>query len=129
VCVVGSDAPHLPAAFLLEALGRLALAPGASPKSVADVVLGPTDDGGYYLVALRAPAPGLFTNVPWSGPDVFSVTQMRARTAGLTVALLPPWYDVDVLADLRRLQTDLARGVVHAPATHALIANLRITLR
>jgi glycosyltransferase A (GT-A) superfamily protein (DUF2064 family) len=94
------------------------------------VVLGPADDGGYYLVALRgAPAPGLFTNVPWSGPDVFSVTQTRARTAGLTVALLPPWYDVDVLADLRRLQTDLARGVVHAPATHALIANLRITLR
>ncbi len=128
VCIVGSDAPHLPPAFLLEAFGRLAPAPGHAPENEADVVLGPADDGGYYLVALRKPASALFTNVPWSGPDVFSVTQARASAAGLTVAVLPPWYDVDVLADLRRLRTDLTRGVVHAPTTQELLSTLTLTL-
>ena len=126
VCVVGSDAPHLPPAFVLEAFGRIAPAPGYPPERVADVVLGPADDGGYYLVAARGPVPALFANVPWSGPDVFSVTQARARAAGLTVARLPAWYDVDVFADLRRLRTDLARGVVRAPATQHLLSTLTL---
>lgn len=128
VCVVGSDAPHLPLAFLLEAFGRLAPTPSSPPENGADVVLGPADDGGYYLIALRKPAPDLFTNIPWSGPDVFSVTRARASASGLTVARLPAWYDVDVLADLRRLRSDLARGVARAPATHELLSTLTPTL-
>lgn len=127
VCIIGGDAPHLPPAFLLEAFGRLAPAPGSPPPSVADVVLGPTDDGGYYLIALRAPALALFADIPWSGPEVFLLTQERARAAGLSVALVPPWYDVDALADLRRLQTDLARGVLRAPATQHVLSTLTLT--
>lgn len=116
VCVIGSDAPHLPAAFLIEAFGRL--------ERGADVVLGPADDGGYYLTALSRPLPTLFEQIPWSGPDVLAATRARASAAGLSVSLLPPWYDVDTPSDLRRLREDLRRGVVHAPATEGALAAL-----
>ena len=113
VCVVGSDAPHLPAAFLVEAFGRLAQ---------NDVALGPADDGGYYLVALRAPAPELFGgDIGWGGPGVLADTLARAAEAGRTAGLLPPWYDIDTPHDLRRLQRDLRRGAAFAPATAALL--------
>lgn len=125
VCVIGSDAPHLPLAFLEEAFGRLAPAitgsSGDAPPPVADAVFGPADDGGYYLVALRNHAPALFVNISWSGPDVLAETRERANAAGLRLALLPPWYDVDTPVDLDRLRTDLARGVVRAPATERLL--------
>ena len=117
VCVIGGDAPHLPAAFLIEAFGRLA---------TADVVLGPADDGGYYLIALSRPAPTLFADIPWSGPDVLAATRVRAAAAGLRLALLPPWYDVDTPHDLRRMGGDLACGVAHAPATRRALANLSV---
>lgn len=109
VCVIGGDAPHLPPAFFVEAFGRLAHG--------ADAVLGPADDGGYYLIALPRPAPELLRNIPWSGPDVLSATLARAAEAALSVSLLPPWYDIDTPDELRRLRTDLRRGVVDAPAT------------
>lgn len=116
VCVVGSDAPHLPAAFLVEAFGRLV---------GNDVALGPAEDGGYYLAALRAPAPELFAgDIGWGGPDVLADTLARAARAGRTAALLPPWYDIDTPHDLRRLQQDIRRGAAFAPATAALLEDL-----
>ena len=113
VCVIGSDAPHLPAAFLLEAWGRL--------QRGADAVLGPADDGGYYLVALPRAAPALFRDIPWSGAAVLEVTLARAAEERLSVSLLPPWYDVDTPDDLLRLREDLRRGVAYAPATAELL--------
>jgi hypothetical protein len=110
VCVIGSDTPHLPAAFLVEAFGRLAH---------ADAVFGPSEDGGYYLVALKRSAPALFRDdvIPWSGPDVLRATLDAARADRLTTALLPPWYDIDTIDDLSRLRAGLRRGVADAPET------------
>jgi hypothetical protein len=67
----------------------------------ADVVIGPAEDGGYYLVALRAPRPGLFAGMAWSRPSVRAETLARAETAGLSVRELPPLHDIDTLDGLR----------------------------
>jgi uncharacterized protein len=100
VLVTGSDLPTLPSAHLVEA--ARALTAGA-----ADVVLGPAEDGGYYLIGLARPAPRLFAEVAWGAADVLELTRARARALGLRVHLLPPWYDVDTPADLARLRHDL----------------------
>ena len=95
---IGSDGPTLPLAYLERAgelLGR------------HDVVLGPSEDGGYYLVGLRHPAPGLFEGIAWSTSRVMEQTVDRAAALGLSVALLPPWYDVDTAADLERFRAEL----------------------
>jgi dihydroorotase-like cyclic amidohydrolase len=73
-----------------------------------DLVLGPTDDGGYYLIGLRAPCPALFEGMPWSTSAVLSRTLDRAQRLGLRVACLPAWFDVDTKADLERLAAELA---------------------
>lgn len=93
-CLVGTDAPGVDAALVSEAFGAL---------ERADVVFGPALDGGYYLVALRSPAPALFRDIPWSTGEVLSRSVDRARTMGLRVHLLPPLRDVDTLADLEAL--------------------------
>ena len=98
--LIGSDLPTLPAAHLTEA--SRALAPGA-----ADLVLGPAEDGGYYLIGLARPAPALFEGIAWSTAGVLEATRARARGLGLREHLLPPWYDVDTPADLDRLRRDL----------------------
>jgi rSAM/selenodomain-associated transferase 1 len=96
-----SDSPTLPMASVAAAAAALA-------AGEADVVVGPSDDGGYDLIGLRAPRPELFTDVPWSTADVLAVTLARARGLGLRVRLLPAWFDVDTEADLRRLRDELA---------------------
>lgn len=101
VLVVGSDHPTLPAAHLGEALRLL---------RSADVVLGPSRDGGYYAVGVRRTcwpqAGSLFREIPWSTPDVLQVSLERARDAALQVAMTPEWYDVDTSADLDLLRRD-----------------------
>jgi rSAM/selenodomain-associated transferase 1 len=114
VVVIGSDSPHLPAAFLTDAFGRLAAGDEA--------VLGRTDDGGYCLVGLRnGGRPELFREIPWSTNGVHAATMERALAADIRVSQLPPWYDIDTPADLARLKTDLTRGVITAPHTEALL--------
>lgn len=93
VVLVGTDVPGLSDEHVRAAL--LAL-------DAHDVVLGPARDGGYYLVALRRPAPALFEGVAWGTADVLAQTLARAEAAGLAVAPLAPLGDVDELADLRR---------------------------
>lgn len=92
--VIGSDAPDLPPAFVEEAFRLL--------EAGNDAVFGPAEDGGYYLVALGGACGKLFQDIPWSGPQVLEKTLERAREAGLAVALLPTWYDVDSFEDLYR---------------------------
>jgi rSAM/selenodomain-associated transferase 1 len=96
VCLVNSDSPNLPTAFLMEAAMALR-APGDR------VVLGPAADGGYYCIGLKQPHPRLFEEIAWSTARVFTQTCDRAREIGLTITVLPPWYDVDDAALLRRL--------------------------
>jgi rSAM/selenodomain-associated transferase 1 len=113
-----SDTPTLPVPLLQEAVDRLA-DPGI------DAVLGPTEDGGYYLIGLRAPRPELFVQMPWSTAAVFSETMDRARRLGLRVALLPPWRDVDTPHDLDRLRAELAgTEAPGAPHTRRLLQQL-----
>jgi rSAM/selenodomain-associated transferase 1 len=94
---VDADSPTLPTAHLERACRALA-------AGTADVVVGPCDDGGYYLIGLRAPAPSLFRDMPWSTAGVLAETVGRAARAGLALALLPSWFDVDRGDDLRRLR-------------------------
>ena len=100
VAIMNSDGPTLPLACLSRAFDALA--------GGADVVLGPCDDGGYYLIGLKQPAPRLLREVRMSTPDVLADTLAIAAEEGLTVELLPTWYDVDDAESLERLMKDLA---------------------
>jgi rSAM/selenodomain-associated transferase 1 len=93
VAIVGTDVPWAGRAHVLASLAAL---------EAHDAAVGPTPDGGYYLLALRAPQPGLFEGVPWSTPQVLPATRARARELGLALAELEPLPDVDTLDDLRR---------------------------
>ncbi len=68
-----------------------------------DLVIGPARDGGYYLIGLTRPHPELFINIPWSTDRVMDLTQQKAVAAGLKIAILPTWSDVDTVDDLRAL--------------------------
>lgn len=115
VVLIGADSPTLPPAIVRRAFARLAR---------ADVVIGPATDGGYYLIGTRTRLPRpLFRRMPWSTPRVAEETRSRAETAGLRVAVLPAWYDVDDAAGLRRLLADGA-GLRRARATRATLAAL-----
>jgi glycosyltransferase A (GT-A) superfamily protein (DUF2064 family) len=96
---LNSDGPTLPESRLRQAFARL---------DGTDVVLGPSEDGGYYLIGLKQACPELFRDIEWSSERVTAQTLARAQAMGLSVALLPPWYDVDTSADLDRLQGELA---------------------
>jgi len=113
--LVGSDLPTLPSAYLAEAAQVLA-------EGAADVVLGPAEDGGYYLIGLARPAPALFEGIAWGTDGVLEATRARARGLGLREHLLPPWYDVDTAADLDRLRRDLAPPGPGAPRTRRWLA-------
>lgn len=98
-CVVlGSDAPLLGPGLLRRAFRSLGR---------ADVVLGPARDGGYYLIGLSRPRPGLFRGISWSTGQVLEETLERVKHAGLRAALLPQLQDVDTLEDLGALRTEL----------------------
>jgi uncharacterized protein len=100
VIIVGADSPTLPPSFVERAVGAL-------DAGEADVALGPTEDGGYYLVGLRREAGGLFRDVAWSTPLAYRQTADNAARAGLRTLELPRWYDVDTPADLLRLRDEL----------------------
>lgn len=115
VAALSSDVPMLPVVYLRQAFALLAQ---------YDCVLGPCEDGGYYLAALRQPAPTLFTKVTMSTPNVLRDTMAEAERLGLRVALLPACYDVDTPADLARLCADPAP----MPATRAALEALGDTV-
>lgn len=106
--LIGTDSPTLPVEFVQQAFDML---------REVDGVLGPATDGGYYLIGLRRPAPLLFEQMTWSGPNVLRQTVQRASALGLTLGLLPPWYDIDNLADLQMLAGHI-RAMTHAGQTH-----------
>lgn len=95
-----SDSPTLPLSCLSQAFALL-------DDPANDVVIGPCDDGGYYLIGMRKPYPELFLGIVTSTSTVTAETLERAEQAGLAVALLPVWYDVDTPADLARLAAEL----------------------
>jgi len=92
VLLTGTDLPTLPRTHLVEALKLI---------KNHDVVLGPTADGGYYLIGLRKMAPALFDGIAWSTASVFAETKKKIETAGLSLGLLPECRDLDTLEDLK----------------------------
>lgn len=102
--VLNADSPTLPPALLGE-LAEVLARPGDR------VVLGPSTDGGYYVLGLKAPHWHLFEGIDWSTERVFGQTLARAAEIGLPVHVLPPWYDVDDAQALRLLHGELIAGV------------------
>jgi rSAM/selenodomain-associated transferase 1 len=112
--VISSDSPHISRATIMQA--RQAL-------ETVDVVLGPAEDGGYYLVAMREPH-DVFSGIPMSTEVVLQMTIAKAQSQGLSVHLLEPLFDVDELPELLRLAQLLQRNSSLAPATAAQLAYL-----
>jgi hypothetical protein len=126
VCLVNADSPNLPTAFLVEAVQAL--------QQAGDrVVLGPAEDGGYYLIGLKRPHARLFEEIEWSTERVFAQTLDRAVELRLDTVSLPRWYDVDDIASLRRVADEIlgagAPGAYAAPNTARLLRDLVPRLR
>jgi rSAM/selenodomain-associated transferase 1 len=116
VIALDSDSPHLPLAILQSAFELL---------ETNDVVVGPTEDGGYYLVGASATHPRLFDPAPLGTRNARDALLGNVRALGLSVAFTEPWYDVDVPADLRRIAAELETEPARAPRTAALLASWR----
>ena len=114
--VIGADLPGLPAEILNRAYAALA---------TSDAVLGPSDDGGFYLLGLRHCLEGLLSGIRWSDNDTFLQTFTRLRQANMSVAVLERWWDVDTPEDLKHLQTLIDTGQVTAPFTKSALDRLR----
>lgn len=99
VVLIGSDSPDLPQDFVDQAFAAL---------DGSQVVLGPAEDGGYYLIGLAHDVPPIFSEIAWSTPDVWPQTIARLEQRRVRYATLPVWYDVDEIDDLRRLHRRLA---------------------
>lgn len=106
--VLNADSPTLPTALLIETAQVL-----AQPGDRA--VLGPSSDGGYYLLGLKAAHRHMFDNIDWSTERVAEQTRERAREIGLEVHSLPVWYDVDDVDGLQRLHAELSGADFAAP--------------
>jgi rSAM/selenodomain-associated transferase 1 len=100
--VLNSDSPTLPTDFLVETAEVLARAGDRA-------VLGPSSDGGYYLLGLKTAHRRMFEDIAWSTERVAQQTLERAREIKLDVHMLPVWYDVDDVDGLRRLGSELRR--------------------
>jgi rSAM/selenodomain-associated transferase 1 len=119
VFAIGSDSPDLPPGHLTEAFSLL---DGTSGAGEFDVVLGPSDDGGYYLIGWMQPWSAIVTEVTMSTPRVLADTRTVAGRLGARVVLAPGWYDVDEPADLERLRRSVLSG--GAPALRRTAAML-----
>jgi rSAM/selenodomain-associated transferase 1 len=96
VVLIGSDSPDLPVDFLRNAFVEL---------QTHDMVLGPSVDGGYYLIGFRDTTflPFVFDDISWSNPTVLQETITKVKNTGHSLSLLPIWSDVDTIADLKNL--------------------------
>ncbi len=119
-CVLNSDSPTLPTSFLARTADIL-----AQPGDRA--VLGPAEDGGYYLLGVKQAHAALFEDIDWSTQHVAEQTRAQARRVGLALTELPPWYDVDDRASLDRVAREIGRGDGYAaPATARALAALAV---
>ena len=116
VVAFNSDSPHLPARVLEKAFEDLA---------TCDVVVGPTHDGGYYLVGAKTSHPGIFNGDGMGTSNALEALLERVRSLGLSLRLADPFYDIDVASDLIRLDAELRLSPPKAPRTAAWLAQWR----
>ena len=125
IIIVGSDSPTLPKSYITDA---------ATALDSRDMVIGPSVDGGYYLIgfamnALAKTVPYVFEGIKWSTAQVLQQTLTRIKACKATLKLLPPWYDVDTPEDLELLSTHLqairlAEGETQADRTEKFLLEL-----
>jgi hypothetical protein len=108
IVAFNSDTPHLPVSILRSAFNAL---------STSDLVVGPTHDGGYYLVGAKASHPSLFNGDGMGTATALEALSARARALNLSVRLTDPFYDIDVASDLSRLAAELCIDPGRAPRT------------
>jgi len=96
VVIIGSDSPSLPVSYIDEVL-----------TSDKDLMLGPSTDGGYYLIGMVGKVSDVFAGIAWGTDQVLDETLDRVKKAGVSLELLPVWYDVDFPEDLKFLKTHL----------------------
>ena len=108
IIAFNSDSPHLPRSVLEDAFAALA---------TQDMVVGPTHDGGYYLVGAKASHPTLFAGDGMGTSSALERLLSRARELELSVGFADPFYDIDVAEDLIRLETELRLAPARAPRT------------
>ena len=113
VVAFNSDSPHLPLSTLQQAFEAL---------TSCDLVVGPTYDGGYYLVGATAHHPGLFASAALGTTNALDTLLARAASLKLSVRFTDPFYDIDVPADLARLMEDLRVTPERAPRTASWLA-------
>ena len=95
---INADGPDLPEGYLLQSVNDL---------DEYEMVIGPTTDGGYYMIGLKHPAPQIFSGITWSTNLVFNQTLEKANDSGLIYTILPRWHDVDTRHDVERLEIHL----------------------
>ncbi len=100
VVVIGTDIPTLQPTTLLQAIEAL---------KTSDLCLGPSRDGGYYLIGAQHADKRIFEDIPWSTADVLKLTIRKAKEARLSLTLLEEYTDIDTFEDLRRLYSDIQR--------------------
>lgn len=119
--VIGTDHPTLPLAFVRRAFTALGQA--------RSVCIGPSADGGFYLLGMSTFVPELFEGMTYSHEAVFRDTLARAEAADAEITVLPRWYDVDRPEDLPRLLDDLSDATTSAPRTRRMIDRLALADR
>jgi len=113
-CIIGSDSPDLPVEYISQAFNAL-------ERNQVDVVFGPAQDGGYYLLGMKRVWERLFEDIAWSSPQVLAASCGRAVELSLAVTLLPVWHDIDTINDLQRLA---ASSGVAAPRTREALSRM-----
>jgi hypothetical protein len=116
VVVIGADSPTLPEEILIEAFDRL--------TGENDVVIGPAEDEGYYLIGMRKLHAEIFNDIPWGTDRALAATEARVSEAGLELKLLPVWYDVDAPEELERLRRELDENKAVAKFTRRFLKEL-----
>ena len=120
IIAFNSDSPHLPPSVLMSAFDTL---------STSDVVVGPTHDGGYYLVGAKKSHPGLFSGDGLGTSNALERLLKRVQELGLSLGVADTFYDIDVMSDLMRLDAELRASPPRAPRTAAWLEQWRQLLR
>lgn len=115
IAIIGADSPDLPIEYIEKSFLLL--------KGKTGLVLGPSEDGGYYLIAMSRDHKEIFKDIPWSTDAVFKETVEKAKKAGLESAILPRWYDVDEINTLKKLRNNL-RSISPATKTGKLLEKI-----
>jgi rSAM/selenodomain-associated transferase 1 len=118
VSIVGTDHPTLPLSFIRQSFAAL--------DASRSVCIGPTEDGGFYLLGMSAFYPQLFEGMTYSHDNVFTDTLARVGTTDARLTVLPRWYDVDTPAALERMIEDLDDEDVEAPRTRRMVEQLEL---